>query len=43
MFIKDLQNILSEFTEGKKGNTIVTDEARKKKIVCTAEVCTSCT
>ena len=27
---------------GKKGNTIVTDEARKKKIVCTAEVCTSC-
>ena len=28
---------------GKKGNTIVTDEARKKKIVCTAEVCTSCT
>lgn len=28
---------------GKKGNTIVTDEARKRKIVCTAEVCTSCT
>ena len=28
---------------GKKGNTIVTDEARKKKMVCTAEVCTSCT
>ena len=22
MYIKDLQNILSEFTEGKKGNTI---------------------